>query len=152
RNVGSKLRASVTSGKAGPWDINGKTFKIAINGSPPQDIKIVGASALVTAAELVASLNPVIGNLDGGAKASVSGANFNMKTSIQGENARIEIYNGDVTTAMGWKRPPNTTMEPDVTIAAPSIPSNDLRGLSDPLDYSDPMVTRSQANITYQLD
>jgi hypothetical protein len=152
RNVNSKLRASVTSSKAGAWDINGKTFKIAINGTPPQDIKIVGAGSLVTAAEVVASLNPVIANLNGGAKATVSGANVNIKTLIQGADARIEIYNGDVTTAMGWKRGPNTVLEPDVTVAAGSTPSNDLRALSDPLDYSDPMVTRTAANITYQLD
>jgi hypothetical protein len=43
-------------------------------------------------------------------------------------------------------------MEPDVTIAAGTLPSNDLRALANPLDYSDPMVTRTAANITYQLD
>lgn len=150
-NVASKLRASVTSSKAGPWAIKGKIFKLSINRSAPQEIPIVGAADLVTAAEVVASLNPVITNLNGGALASVSGANVNIKTLIQGADARIEIYNGDVTTTMGWKRAPNTVMEPDITIAAPSTPSNDLRGLSDPLDYSDPMVTRSAANITYQL-
>ncbi|MBI2947799.1 MAG: hypothetical protein HYY23_09130 [Verrucomicrobia bacterium] len=152
KNVNSKLRASVSSSKAGPWSINGKLFRIAVNGSAPQDIKIVGASTLVTAAEVVASLNSVITNLNGGAKASVSGANVNIRTLIQGANARFEIYNGEVTTAMGWKRGPNTVLEPDVTIAAGSMPSNDLRALSDPLDYSDPMVTRTAANITYQLD
>src|SRR5205823_9943336 len=68
RNVNAKLRASVTSAKAGPWDINGKTFRIAINRSAPQDIKIIGATSLVTAAEVVASLNQVITNLNGGAK------------------------------------------------------------------------------------
>jgi len=153
RNVNSKLRASVSNNKDGPWSgINGKIFKIAINGSAPQDITIVGAGNLVTAAEVVASLNPVITNLNGGAKATVSGARVNIKTLIQGDNARIEIYNGDVTTAMVWKRPPNTVTEPDVTVAASSTPANDLRALSDPLDYSDPMVTRTTANITYQLD
>jgi hypothetical protein len=97
-------------------------------------------------------LNPVITNLNGGAKAFVSGARVNIKTQIQGANARIEIYNGDVTTAMVWKRPPNTVTEPDVTVAASSTAANDLRVLSDPLDYSDPMVTRTAANVTYQLD
>jgi OmcA/MtrC family decaheme c-type cytochrome len=70
---------------------------------------------------------------------------------IQGSTARFEIYNGDVTTAMGWKRGPNTVMEPDVTVAAAFTPANDLRGLSDPLDYADPMVTRAAGKITYQL-
>lgn len=152
KNVNSKLRASVTSSKAGPWDINGKIFKISVNGSAPQEITIVGTPGAVTAAEVAASLNSVITNLNGGAKATVSGANVNIRTIIQGANAKFEIYNGDVTTAMGWKRAPNTVMEPDVTIAAATTPSNDLRGLSDPLDYSDPMVTRTAANIAYQLD
>jgi OmcA/MtrC family decaheme c-type cytochrome len=150
KNVNSKLRASVTSSKAGPWAIKGKVFKIAVNGSAPLEITIDGAADLVTAAEVVSSLNTVITNLN--AKASVSGANVNMRTTIQGAQARFEIYNGDVTTAMGWKRAPNTTMEPDITIAAGSLPSNDLRGLADPLDFSDPKVTRTAANITYQLD
>ena len=150
RNVNSKLRASVSSSIPGPWAISNAIFKIAINGSAPQEITMVGASNLVTAAEVVASLNPVITNLN--AKASVAGANVNIKTLIQGANARIEIYNGDVTTAMGWKRAPNTVMEPDVTIAAAFLANNDLRALSDPLDYSDPMVTRNTTNITYQLD
>ena len=150
--VNAILRASVTSTKAGPWAINGSVFKIAINYSAPQEITIVGTNSLVTAAEVAASLNPVITNLNGGAKATVSGANVNIKTLIRGVNARIEVYNGDVTTAMGWKRGPNTIMEPDVTVAASSLPSNDLRALSDPLDYKDTNVTRTVANITYQLE
>ncbi len=149
--VNDKLRASVSSSIAGPWAINGKIFKLAINGSAPQEITIKGAGAQVTAAEVVASLNPVITNLNGGAKATVSGTAVNIKTLIQGANARIEIYNGDVTTAMGWKRAPNTTLEPDVTVAAAFTPANDLRALSDPLDFADPQVTRTAANITYQL-
>lgn len=106
----------------------------------------------MTPAEVVASLNSVITNLNGGAKASVSGARVSIQTQTQGDNARIEIYDGDVTAAMVWKRPPNTVMEPDVTVAGSSTPSNDLRGLADALNYSDPLVTRTAANITYQLD
>ena len=150
RNVNSKLRASVTSSKAGPWAINGKVFKVAVNGSAPQNITIVGATDMVTAAEVVTSLNAVIVPLN--AKATVSGANVNMKTTIQGSQARFEIYDGEVTAAMGWKRAPNTITDPDITIAAGSTPSNDLRGLSDPLDYADPMVKRNTTNIVYQLD
>jgi len=144
-------RASVTCATNGPWAINGKAFKIGINGTPPQSITINGASALVTAAEVVASLNPVITNLNGGALASVSGAKVNIKTLIRGAQARIEIYNGEVTTAMGWKAQ-GVVLEPDVFVAAVSTPGNDLRPVADPLDYSDPMVTRTAANITYQLD
>jgi len=150
KNGNSKLRASVSSSKAGPWAIKGKIFKIAVNGSAPQTITITGVADLVTAAEVVASLNTVIVPLN--AKATVSGANVNIRTTIQGSQARFEIYDGEVTQAMGWKRAPNTVMEPDVTIAAASTPSNDLRGLSDPLDYADPMVTRTAANIVYRLD
>lgn len=151
KNVNSKLRASVTSAKGGPWNINGKIFKIAVNGNAPSEITIAGATDQVTPSEVVTALNSVIIPL--GAKASVSSVtNVNIRTTIQGAQARFEIYNGDVTTAMGWKRAPNTIMEPDVTIAASTLPSNDLRQLSDPLDYADPMVTRNAANIIYQLD
>jgi len=144
-------RASVTCATNGPWAINGKTFKIGINGTPPQNITMVGAASLVTAAEVVASLNSVITNLNGGARASVSGARVNIRTLIRGADARIEIYNGEVTTAMGWKAQ-GVVLEPDVFVAAVSTPGNDLRPVTDPLDYSDPMVTRTAANITYQLD
>jgi hypothetical protein len=144
-------RASVTCTLDGPWAINGKAFKIGINGTPPQLITINGASALVTAAEVVASLNTVITNLNGGAKASVSGARVNIRSLIRGADARIEIYNGEVTTAMGWKAQ-GVVLEPDVFVAAVSTAGNDLRPVTDPLDYADPMVTRTAANITYQLD
>ncbi len=145
----SKLSVSVTSRQAGPWAINGKTFKIAVNGSAPQEIKIVGATNLVTAAEVVASLNTVITNLNGGATASVSGANVNIRTKVLGNAARIEIYNGDVTTAMAWKAP-GVVLEPDVTVAAGSTQSNDIRARTNAAD-NDPMVTRTATNITYQL-
>ncbi|MSU61953.1 MAG: hypothetical protein EXS31_06105 [Pedosphaera sp.] len=145
-------RASVTCANNGPWDINGKTIKIGINRTDPQNITIVGAAKLVTAAEVVASLNPVITSLNGGAKAFVSGSKVNIKSLIRGSEARIEIYNGEVTTAMGWKAK-GVVLEPDVFVAAVSTPGNDLRPITaDPLDFNDPMVTRTAANITYQLD
>ncbi|MBI2929297.1 MAG: hypothetical protein HYY24_26835 [Verrucomicrobia bacterium] len=146
-------RASVTCSLNGPWDINGKTFKIAINGTAPQNITIVGANSLVTAAEVVTSLNSVITTLNGGAIASVaSSTRVNIKSLIRGAAARIEIYSGEVTTAMGWKAK-GVVLEPDVFVAAVSTPGNDLRPITaDPLDFNDPMVTRTSANITYQLD
>ena len=52
QNVGSKLRASVSSSKPGPWDIKGKVFTIAVNGSAPQNITITSSSNLVSAARL----------------------------------------------------------------------------------------------------
>ena len=146
-------RASVTCSVNGPWDVNGKTFKIGINGTAPQNITIVGASSLVTAAEVVAALNPVITTLNGGAIASVSSSTrVNIKSLIRGAAARIEIYSGEVTTAMGW-RAKGVILEPDVFVATVSTPGNDLRPITaDPLDFNDPMVTRTAENITYQLD
>ncbi len=147
-------RASVTCNTDGPWDINGKTLKIGINGTAPRDIVITGTSGAVTPAEVVASLNSVITNatdLNGGAKASVSSKKVGIKTLIRGANARIEIDNGDVTTAMGWKAA-GVVLEPDVTVAAVSTPSNDLRPVTDPLEFNDPMVTRTTTNIQYALD
>src|SRR5262249_27866730 len=43
-------------------------------------------------------------------------------------------------------------LEPDVTVASIFTPGNDLRPVIDPLDYADPMVTRTTSNILYQLD
>ena len=146
----SKARASVTSSKAGPWaELNGKTFKISVNGSAPLLIPFVGSEPL-TVAEAVASLNAVVTSYD--AKAAASGSNVNLRSDLQGSDSRFEIHDGDITTAMGWKRGPNTVMEPDITIGQLSYPINDLRALADPLDYSDPRVTRNVGNITYPLD
>jgi len=44
------------------------------------------------------------------------------------------------------------TMEPYVNVGRVSYPINDLRRLTDPLDYSDPSVSRNVENITYQLN
>lgn len=144
-------RATVTCATNGPWAINGKVLKVGINGVAPTNITITGATNLVTAAEVVASLNAVITNLNGGAKAFVSGSRVNIRSLIRGAMARIEIYNGEVTTAMGWKAK-GVVLEPDVFVAAVSTPGNDLRPVTDPLDFSDPMVTRTSTNVLYQLD
>lgn len=144
-------RASVTCSKDGPWPIDGKTLKIGINGTAPQDITFLGAGGLVTPAEVVSSLNAVITNLNGGAKATLSGSKVMIKSLIRGAAARIEIYNGEVTTAMGWKAK-GVVLEPDVFVAAVSTAGNDLRPVADPLDFTDPMVTRTATNILYKLD
>jgi hypothetical protein len=144
-------RASVTCATNGPWPINGKVFRLGINGTPATNITIVGASNLVTVAEFLASVNPVITNLNGGAKAFVSGSRVNIRSLIRGAVVRIEIYDGEVTKAMGWKAK-GVVLEPDVFVAAVSTPANDLRPVTDPLDYADPKVTRTATNILYQLD
>jgi hypothetical protein len=144
-------RASVTCSVNGPWAISNKVFRLAINGSAPQDIVIPGFSNLVTAAQVVAALNPIITNLNGGAIAGVSGARVQIRTMIRGAAARIEIYSGEVTTAMGWKAK-GVVLEPDVFVAAVSTPGNELRPVTDPLDFVDLMVTRTPTNILYQLD
>lgn len=67
---------------------------------------------------------------------------------------------------MGWKPGPlplvkddvtyrmtaGTTMEPYVVMANVSIPANDLRPRSDPLNFTDPLVIRNADKVTYQLD
>lgn len=146
-------RASVTCATNGPWPINGKSFKLAINGSQPQVITMVGTNpTLVTPAQVVATLNPILTNLNGGAIASLSGSRVVIRTLIRGASARIEIYDGEVSAAMGW-RAKGVVIDPDVFVAAVSTPANDLRPITaDPLDFNDPMVTRTETNILYQLD
>jgi hypothetical protein len=146
-------RASVTCATNGPWAISNKVFRIAINGSTPQDITFTSPSNTLTAAQVVAQLNAILPTLNGGATATVSSSTKVMiKSLIRGANARIEIYNGEVTTAMGWKAK-GVVIDPDVFVAAVSTPGNDLRPITaDPLDYNDPLVTRTTTNIMYQLD
>ena len=148
----TKLRASVTNTIDGPWaGLNGKTFKVAIDGGIALDIPITGSEPL-TQAEMIASLNAVLASEN--AMASASSKRVKIESLTQGgEDSKIAIYKGDVTTAMGWK-PTGVTMEPYVVVGRASYPNNDLRNLTkvDPLvDYIDPDVTRNAGNITYTL-
>jgi hypothetical protein len=82
-----------------------------------------------------------------------------IKSNLQGDNSRIEIYNSPVTAKMGWKpggldvikdgavigQTVGTTMEPYVITGNVSTVANSLRGTSDPA------VKRSADKITYQL-
>lgn len=145
-------RASVTCRNNGPWPIDGKVLRIGINGTPPVDITITGSVAGVTAQQVVNSLNPVITNLNGGCQAFVSSSTrVQIRSLVRGARARIEIYDGEVTTIMGWKAI-GVTLEPDVSVATLSSPNNDLRPATDPLDFQDPRVIRTTTNILYQLD
>lgn len=145
-------RPSVTCSVNPPWNIDGKVFTVAINGSAPVNITIVGTPGAVTAAQVVSSLNPVITNLNGGAIASVSSGRVRIQTLIRGSNARIAIYDGEVTTVMGWKAK-GVTLDPDVTVAAGSTVGNDLRPVTNPnpLDWIETNVVRTTTNILYQL-
>jgi len=148
----TKLRASVTNTVDGPWaGLNGKTLRVAIDGGSALDIPIAGSEPL-TQAEMIASLNAVLAAQN--AKASASSKRVKIESLTQGgEDSRIAIYNGEVTTAMGWKSA-GVTMEPYVVVGRASYPNIDLRNLTkvDPLaDYIDPDVTRNAGNITYTL-
>jgi len=153
KNGVSKLRASVTNGAAAAgsdtkgWTFAaGSIFKIAVNGAAPAEL------AAPAGLQTPAQVRDWLASKLSGVTVTASATTVNIKSNIQGASSRIEIYDGPVTKAMGWKRGPNTTLEPDVTVAAASYPTNDLRALSDPLDYSDPNVTRNAGDITYQLD
>ncbi len=163
KNGSSKLRASVSNSIAAAgtdtkgWTFAaGDTFKIAVNGEAP--VELAAPVGLQTPNQvrdwLAAKLK--------GVAVTASATNVTIRSNNQGAESRIEIYNSNVTQIMGWKpaglklasggTTAGVTIEPYVIVARASYPINDLRKLSDPLDYSDPSVTRNAANITYQLD
>lgn len=158
----SKLRASVSNSTAAAgsptrgWTFAaGDTFKIAVNGGAP--VELAAPVGLQTPAQVRDWLSSRLS----GVTVTSTATNVSIKSNIQGENSRIDIYNSAVTTIMGWKRggvpysggtTPGVTVEPYVNPGRASYPTNDLRELSDPLDYSDPNVIRNVENITYQLD
>ena len=150
-------RPSVTCGTAQNWNtIPGQIFKIAINGSAPTNIVI--NAGVTNAAQFVAQINPLITNLcvsgiaGSGAVASVSSGKVKITSLTRGANSTIAIYNGPVTTAMGWKSA-GVTMDPFVTAASLSTPANNLiYTQASPLDAPvDPAITVTTTNITYQL-
>jgi len=169
KNENSKLRASASSsiaasGSPKAWTFAyGDTFRIAVNGGAVQDIPApAGAQTPDQVKDWLA------GRLGGGVIVTSNNASgsVTIQSTVQGANSKFEIYNSAVTTKMGWKpgpldlvragkvygQTPGTTVEPYVVVANASTPANDLRPRSDPLNYTDPAVTRTPANITYQLD
>lgn len=165
KNGNSVYRASASNGIAASGDPTkgwtfaaGDTFKIAVNGEAPQEL--AAPTGLQTPDQvrdwLKANLKDVT------VTSNNTAGTVTIRSNLQGDKSRFEIYDSPVTTIMGWKPGPlalarggktaGTTMEPYVVIGQSSYPINNLRKLSDPLEYSDPNVTRSAANITYQLD
>ncbi|MBI2909577.1 MAG: hypothetical protein HYX92_18195 [Chloroflexi bacterium] len=158
----SKQRALVAntraaSGEPRGWTFAaGDTFKIAVNGGAPATL--TAPTGLQTPAQV---RDWLASNLQG-VTVTATATNVAIRSNIQGEKSRIDIYNSPVTTKMGWKPGglrsktgwvgSGVTQEPYVVPGRLSYPINDLRKLSDPLDYSDPAVTRYIDGITYQLD
>lgn len=171
KNADSKARASASSSipAAGTttkgWTFaEGDTFKIAVNGGPVQ--VLTAPSGLQTPDQvrdwLKANLKGDVTITSNNTAGSVTIAS----TVLGAPTSRLEIYNSPVTTKMGWKPGPlplirdgvtyrmtaGTTMEPYVVMGNVSIPANDLRPRSDPLNFTDPLVIRSADKVTYQLD
>lgn len=170
KNGNSKLYASATNSIAASgtptkgWTfVSGDTFKIAVNGKPVQEIAAsVGLQTPEQVRDWLKANLADVANLT--VTANAAGL-VTIRSLVQGDNSKFEIYNSAVTTKMGWKpggldviekgkvvgKTVGTTMEPFVIIANASTSGNDLRKQSDPLVYVDPAVTRTAANITYQL-
>lgn len=165
KNGNSVYRASVSNSTAASgaptkgWTFAASDiFKIAVNGNAPQEL--AAPAGLQTPDQvrdwLKANLKDVT------VTSNNTAGTVTIRSNLQGADSRFEIYNSPVTTIMGWKPGPlalarggtttGTTMEPYTVIGQSSYAINNLRKLSDPLDYSDPNVTRASANITYQLD
>lgn len=163
RNGSSMLRASVSNATAaGGADPKGwtfaatDTFKIAVNGDLP--IELAAPEGRQTPNQVRDWLAAKFSDVTVTASATA----VTIRSNIRGAKSRIDIYDSSVTKIMGWKPPgrkmasgamtAGVTMEPYVNVGRASYPTNDLRSLADPLEYSDPAVTRSSGNITYQLD
>ncbi len=166
KNGGSKYRASVSNSIAASgtptkgWTFSaGDTFKIAVNGNP--FVVLAAPVGLKTPANVRDWLKADPNFKDVTVTSNDTAGTVSLRSNLQGANSRFEIYNSPVTTIMGWKpgglplarggMTTGTTMEPYVIIGQSSYAINDLRKLSDPLDYSDPNVIRNVENITYQL-
>ncbi len=171
KNADSKARASASSSipAAGTptkgWTFaDGDTFKIAVNGGPVQVLNV--PSGLQTPDQVRDWLKA---NLKGeiAVTSNYTSGNVTIASTVLGApTSRLEIYNSPVTTKMGWKPGPlplvkdgvtygmtaGTIVEPYVVMGNVSIPANDLRPRSDPLNFTDPLVIRSADQVTYQLD
>ncbi|MBF8267742.1 MAG: hypothetical protein HW388_1250 [Dehalococcoidia bacterium] len=160
-NAAVKAAASnytLASGTPAGWTFAaGDTFKIAVNGGAAQEL--AAPVGLQTPDEVVTWLK---GALSGVTVAkNTAGTAVTITSTVAGNASRLEIYNSPVTTKMGWKqlglditehgvvvgKTSGVTMEPLVVIAnSASSVSTNLRVTTDTA------ITRTAANITYQLD
>lgn len=171
KNADSKARASATSSIPASgtptkgWTFaEGDTFKIALNGGP---VQVLSAPAGLQTPDQVRDW--LKANLKGDVTitSNTAAGSVTLASNMLGApTSRFEIYNSPVTTKMGWKPGPlplvqdgvtyrmtaGTTMEPYVVMGNVSIPANDLRPRSDPMNFTDPLVIRSADKVTYQLD
>ena len=157
----SNLSAAVTNSIAASgstvkgWTFTaGDKFKIALNGNPP--VELAAPVGLQTPDQVRDWLRANLKDVT--VTSNATAGTVTIRSNILGANSRIEIYNSQVTTIMGWKRPgldliehgqvvgktSGDTAEPRVIVAALTTPSNDLR--------SDPSAKRNASNITYQLN
>ncbi len=160
---GFKTRASASntiaaSGDPRGWTFaSGDTFKVAVNGNAP--VVIAVPAGLQTPEQIRALLASRLS----GVTVTATATAVTIRSNLQGADAgsRIDIYDSPVSRRMGWKnlgmsfskgKTAGVTQEPYVKLGLGSYAINDLRKLSDPLEYVDPSVTRHVDAITYQLD
>jgi decaheme cytochrome c component MtrC/MtrF-like protein len=164
-NGDTRKRATTTNsiaatGSPAGWTFAGtETFQLAINGGAP--FTLTAPAGFVTPSGVAAWLNAGFTANGAAAVAAVSGGTkVSITSTVQNwQGSEIDIWNGPVTTAMGWKPPAvnagtaGTTMEPYVKVGASSYPNNNLRQVlsQNPLDWYDPDVVRTTANMTYTL-
>lgn len=170
KNADSKARASATNTLAASgtptkgWTfVEGDTFKIAVNSGP---VQVLPAPAGLQTPDQVrdwlkANLKDVTITSN-----NTAGTVTLLSNVLGAPTSRFEIYNSPVTTKMGWKPGPlplirdgvkygqtaGVTTEPYVLMGNVTLPADDLRPRSDPLNYTDPLVIRSADKVTYQLD
>lgn len=156
--LASRGRASAANtfpATGGGWTFSaGDTFKVAIDGNSPVTIAFpAGLQSPNQVRDLLASRLS-------GVTVTATATAVTIRSNKQGDSSRVEIYNSPVTAIMGWKpvgvsfskgKTAGVTQEPYVKLGAASTHPNDLRKLSDPLDYADANVTRNVDSITYQL-
>ncbi len=171
KNGDSKVRASASSSipAAGTttkaWTFaEGDTFKLAVNGGTPQ---VLTAPAGAQTPDQIRDW--LKANLKGDVTitSNTTAGTVTIASNVLGApTSRLEFYNSPVTSKMGWKPGPlpiiengvnkgmtqGTTMEPFVVMGNVTIPANDLRPRSDPLNFTDPLVIRTADKVTYQLD
>lgn len=149
----AQIRASVTNGTDGPWDLSTSTdLQLAVDGGGTITVAVSGGtfvdSTAATASEVVTWLN---GDAGFSAVATASeytsrgASKVEIKSNTRGSGSSVEILSSQVATAM------NYTVGVYVPEDTHSYAANDFRVRSDPLD-EDPRITRNATSLDYQLD